>query len=333
MRPGSWLGRSPRLDRLAAIALIAGAAGVPSLFAETNLVVSATGDGAFKSVQDAVMAVPSGAASNCVVIRIRPGTYQELVYVQREKRFFRLVGDDPLTTVIRFNLHANLPGADGRPLGTFRTATAVIDADDFIAENVTFENFAGPVGQALALRVDGDRARFRNCRFLGWQDTMLLNRGRQYFTNCYIAGHVDFIFGSATAWFDHCRIECLKDGYITAASTPVDQPFGFVFYKCDIRGKTPEIRTWLGRPWRPHASTLFLRTTMSEVVRPEGWSDWNKPEAHLSARYAEYDSTGPGAAAAARVPWSRQLAAAAAKALTPAVVLSGPDQWDAAGFP
>ena len=170
------------------------------------------------------------------------------------------------------------PAPDGKPIGTFRTPSTTIDADDFTAENITFENSAGPVGQALAIRVDGDRAVFRNCRFLGWQDTILLNRGRQYFENCYIAGHVDFIFGAATAWFEKCHIHCLGDGYITAASTPVDQPFGFVFSNCKITGDKPETRTYLGRPWRIYASTIFLNTEMSDVVRPEGWNDWKKPE-------------------------------------------------------
>jgi len=133
------------------------------------------------------------------------------------------------TQTLSFNLFAGITNAEGKPIGTFKTPSTTIDADDFTAENLTFENSAGPVGQALAIRVDGDRTAFRNCRFLGWQDTILLNRGRQYFENCYVCGHVDFIFGAATAWFEKCHINCLRDGYITAASTPVDVPFGFVF--------------------------------------------------------------------------------------------------------
>ena len=135
-----------------------------------------------------------------------PGVYQERLYVQREKRFLALVGEDAEKTVVTFDLHANVPGTDGKPIGTFRTPTAQIDADDFTAEGLTFENAAGPVGQALALRVDGDRVAFRHCRFVGWQDTVLLNRGRQYFEGCFVSGHVDFIFGGATAFFDRCTI-------------------------------------------------------------------------------------------------------------------------------
>src|SRR5215211_7939627 len=185
----------------------------------------AVGSAKYRTVQEAVMAVPAGTADSPVVIRIKPGTYREIVYVQREKRFFKFVGEDAAKTVITYNLNANLKGVDGKPIGTFRTPSVQIDADDFTAENVTFENSAGPVGQALAVRVDGDRVVFRNCRFLGWQDTVFINRGRHYFENCYVAGHVDFIFGAATAFFERCHIHSLRDGYLTAASTPDDQRY------------------------------------------------------------------------------------------------------------
>jgi pectinesterase len=176
--------------------------------------------------------------------------------------------------------------------------------------------------------VDGDRAVFRNCRFLGWQDTILLNRGRQYFENCYIAGHVDFIFGAATAWFEKCHIQCLGDGYITAASTPVDQPFGFAFSNCNITGDPPEARTYLGRPWRIYASTIFLNTEMSEVVRPEGWDDWKKPETHQAARYAEFNSSGPGGSPKQRVDWAKQLTKTEAAGIIVGKVLGSADGWN-----
>src|SRR5262245_721251 len=175
----------------------------------TDITVALDGTGKFKSVQEAIMSIPSGTAQNPVVIHLRPGTYKELIYIQHEKRFFRLVGEDAKTTVLTFDLHANIIGKDNKPIGTFRTPSTVIDADDFMAENITCENSAGPVVQALAIRVDGDRAVFRDCRFLGWQDTLFLNRGRQYFENCFIQGHVDFIFGAATAFFERCHIYCL----------------------------------------------------------------------------------------------------------------------------
>ena len=296
--------------------------------APVELVVAADGSAKYRTVQEAVMAVPAGTADSPVVIRIRPGTYKEIVYVQREKRFFKFVGEDASKTVITFNLNANLTGLDGKPIGTFRTPTAQIDADDFTAENITFENSAGPVGQALAIRVDGDRAVFRNCRFLGWQDTIFINRGRQYFENCYVEGHVDFIFGAATAFFERCHIHALRDGYLTAASTPDYEPFGFVFSRCKITGAAPTVKTYLGRPWRAYSAVTFIDTEMSEVVRPEGWHNWNFPEREKTSRYAESGSTGLGANNAARVAWARRLTKAEVKNITPERVLAGSDGWN-----
>jgi pectinesterase len=308
------------------VCLVIGAASLPA--AQVEIVVAADGSAKYKTVQEAIMSVPAGSPGHPVIIRIKPGTYKELIYVQREKRFFRLVGEDADKTVLTFDLHANLTGLDGKPIGTFRTPSTVIDAEDFTAENITFENSAGPVGQALAIRVDGDRAVFRHCRFLGWQDTIFLNRGRQYFEDCYIAGHTDFIFGGATAFFERCHIHCRKDGYITAASTPDNQPFGFVFSNCEITGETPDVRTYLGRPWRSFAGVVFLNTKMAAVVRTVGWHNWNLPEREKTSRYAESGSTGPGADPAARVPWSRRLTEAEAKAITVEKVLAGTDGWD-----
>ncbi len=297
------------------------------LSAQTNLYVDAGGTAKFHTVQAAIMSVPSGSRENPVIIHIAPGTYKELIYIQREKCFFKLVGDNPTNTILSFNLYAGITNAEGKPIGTFKTPSTTIDADDFSAENVTFENSAGPVGQALAIRVDGDRASFRNCRFLGWQDTILLNRGRQYFENCYVCGHVDFIFGAATAWFEKCEIHSLRPGYLTAASTPEDAPFGYVFSHCKITGE-PESKTYLGRPWRIHASTIYLNCDMSEVVRPEGWNDWNKPEAHTTMRYAEFNSTGAGASPTNRPDWTKQLTEAEAKRITVEKVLGGTDSWN-----
>ena len=309
------------------VSFLAASSGSP-LFAQTELVVAADGSARYKTVQEAVMAVPAGSATNPVIIRIKPGVYKELIYVQREKRFFKLIGENAEKTVLTYDLNANLIGKDGKPIGTFRTPSTMIDADDFTAENVTFENSAGPVGQALAIRVDGDRVVFRNCRFLGWQDTILLNRGRHYFEDCYIAGHVDFIFGGATAFFERCHIHCLRDGYITAASTPDNQRFGFVFSNCKITGESPAVKTYLGRPWRAFSGVIYLNTQMSEVVRPVGWHNWNFPEREKTSRYAEFNSSGPGANAQERVPWSRQLTKAEAKGITVRNVLTGSDGWN-----
>jgi pectinesterase len=292
----------------------------------TIVTVAKDGSGQFTNVQDAIMSVPMGYATNPVVIRIKPGVYKEQIYIQREKRFFQLVGEDATRTVLTFDLNANIVGPNGKPIGTFRTPSTQIDAEDFTAENITFENSAGPVGQALAIRLDGDRAIFRNCRFLGWQDTILANRGRHYFENCYIAGHVDFIFGGATCWFERCQIHCLRDGYITAASTPDTNRYGYVFNQCEITG-APGAKTYLGRPWRDFAAVVFLNTRMSEVVRPEGWHNWNKPEREKTTRYAEFGNTGAGANREKRVTWAWQLTEAEARKLSIDQALSGSDGW------
>jgi len=296
-------------------------------------VVAADGSGEFKTVQEAVNAAPQLTSRDRPwTILIKPGTYRELVYIQREKRYLTLRGGgaDPSETVITYDLHANMPGLDGQKIGTFRTPTVYIDADDFACENLTFENAAKPrTGQALAIRIDGDRVRFRRCRFLGWQDTILGNRGRHHFDDCYIAGAVDFIFGGATQWYENCHIHCLGGGYITAASTREDIAYGFVFNHCRITAESADVRTYLGRPWRAFASTTFLNTEMPAAVRGAGWHNWDKPEREQTARYAEFNSRGAGAGAAPdqRVAWSRQLRADEAKAITKEAVLAGSDGW------
>jgi pectinesterase len=295
--------------------------------APIDIIVAQDGSGRFKTVQEAIMAVPSGSPADPVIIRIKPGTYRELIYVQHEKRFFHLVGEDAAKTVLTFDLYAGMQGPDGKPIGTFRTASTVIDADDFTAENITFENAAGPRGQALAIRIEGDRVVFRKCRFIGWQDTILANRGRQYFEGCYICGHVDFIFGGATSFFENCHIHCRANGYITAASTPDNQPFGFVFSHCKITGESPEVKTYLGRPWRAFSNVVFLNTEMSEVVRPVGWHNWDFPDREKTSRYSEFNSNGPGARPNARASWSHQLTKAQAEAITVTKVLGGSDSW------
>jgi pectinesterase len=295
--------------------------------AERTFVVASDGSGQYKSVQAAIMAVPISPTPDLWTILVKPGTYKEQIYIQRERGHLLLKGEDAEKTVLTFDLHANLPGTDGKPIGTFKTPSTWIDADDVTAEDLTFENSAGPVGQALAIRIDGDRVAFRRCRFIGWQDTIFINRGRQYFEGCTIMGHTDFIFGGATAFFEGCAIVCRRNGYITAASTPQDQPFGYIFRNCRITGETPEVRTYLGRPWRDFGSTVFLNTQMSEVVRPEGWHNWQAGR-EKTARYAEFNSTGPGAGSKDRVPWARSLTEEQAKALTVENVLKGQDGWN-----
>jgi len=294
-----------------------------------DAVVAADGSGQYKTVRAAIDACPQRTKTGSPrwTIFVKNGTYRELIYIQREKRYINLVGEDAEKTVITFDLFNDYPAPDGRNIATFRTPTVMLDADDFTVENITFENSAGRKGQALAIRVDGDRIVFRKCRFLGWQDTILVNRGRHYFEDCYIAGATDFIFGGATAWFERCRIHVLGEGYITAASTPDFQQHGYVFSRCTITGEAG-VKTFLGRPWRDYAQTVFLHTEMSDVVRPAGWNNWGKRIAEQTTVYAEFASTGPGATPEQRVPWMKKFTAADAAKYTIENVLGAGDGWD-----
>lgn len=303
--------------------------GVASLAANPDAVVALDGSGDFTSVQAAISAAPmrTGPTDPPWEILVKPGTYHERVYVQRERGNIRVRGEDARRTIITADFHAKQLGLDGQPIGTFRTPTVQVDGDGMTWENITIVNSAGPVAQALALRADGDRLSFKHCRFLGWQDTMLLNRGRHYFADCYIEGGVDFIFGGATAYFERCQLHCVGDGYITAASTPAGQPYGFVFADCRITG-APGVRAYLGRPWRDFAHTVFLRTTMTEVVRPAGWHNWHKPSAEKTTYYAEIANLGPGAIRTDRVAWAQSPGTGDSARYTARAVLAGADGWD-----
>lgn len=296
-----------------------------------DVVVAADGSGDYTSLQEAIAKAPmrTGADDPRWLIRVKAGDYHERIYVQRERGRILVRGDDALLTTVAFDLHAGVTGPDGRAIGTFATPTVQIDGDGMIWEDITLANTAGPVGQALALRADGDRLVFRRCRFLGWQDTILVNRGRHYFEDCYIEGHVDFIFGAATAYFARCHIHVLRDGYITAASTPEGTTHGYVFADCRVTTGPEVVKgAYLGRPWRDFARTVFVRTELAGLIRAEGWHNWNKPDAERTTFYAEFASSGPGASPETRVPWAKLLSESDAAALTPHAVLAGADGWD-----
>ncbi len=303
-----------------------------------NAVVAADGSGQFKTIQAAVAAAPANRTAPFVIF-IKTGTYQGPVIVPKEKPNLAFVGGDPQKTVITYSLNVNDPA----PAGSDKfNPSVLIRADGFRAEKITFQNTAGDRGQALALRADADRGSFADCRFLGWQDTLMLNNGRYYFQNCHIEGRVDFIYGSATAWFDQCRIHSKNGGYVTAASTPPERHYGFVFANCKLTGDpapwidasgnpVKKSRTTplaaLGRPWQPTASVTFLNCEMGPHIAPAGWDNWRKPEREKTSRFAEYGSRGPGANPGKRVPWSKQLTQEKATAITPEAVLGGTDGW------
>jgi pectinesterase len=292
---------------------------------ETALVVASDGSAQYTTVQQAIDAVPVKNASR-IVIEIKPGTYKERLEIPKNKPFITFKGEDAKTTILTFDWNAKHIGPEGKEVGTGGSYSTKINGKDFVAESLTFENTAGDTGQALAMFADADRLIFRNCRFLGWQDTLYANGGRQYYDQCYLEGRVDFIFGNATAVFDRCTIHSKNGGYVTAASTAKDKPYGYVFLDCQLTGEGKE--AFLGRPWRPDAAVAFLRCDMGRHIKPEGWNDWGKTENEKTARYSEFQCTGPGADRAKRVAWSKELSSEEASKYTVQTILSGEDHWD-----
>ncbi|MGI4803199.1 MAG: pectinesterase family protein [Janthinobacterium lividum] len=216
---------------------------------------------------------------------------------------------------------------------TYTSYTVLVQGRDFSAENLTIENTAGRVGQAVALHVEGDRCIIKNCKLLGNQDTLYTatESSRQFYQNCYIEGTTDFIFGEATAVFQNCTIKSLVNSFITAASTTPRQKFGFVFLGGELIADTSIRKVYLGRPWRPYARTVFIGTKMGSQILPQGWNPWENPakvDNTKTAFYAEYRSTGAGAKADERVKWSHQLTSGEAKAYTIENILGGKDVWN-----
>jgi pectinesterase len=311
-----------------------------SFAAGKKLTVASDGSGDFKTVQEAVAAVPD-KSTEPVVIHLKAGTYEGPVVVPKEKSNVTLQGEGAEKTIITWDKNVNdplPPGANKFNPGVF------VEGGDFQAENLTIQNTSGDHGQALALRIDADRVVLKNCRLLGWQDTLMVNQGRQYFKECYIEGRVDFIYGNGTAVFDHCEIRSKNGGHITAASTPIEHPFGLVFLDCkltgdptpwsDASGKFPSPKPSsgrpladLGRPWRPTGSVTYINCEMGDHIKPEGWNNWGKPENEQTARYAEYNSSGPGANPDKRVPWAKKLSKEEAEKISVQSVLAGSDNW------
>ena len=291
-----------------------------------TITVAADGSGEFTRVQDAVAAVADYNADR-TTIRIRPGVYYGQIVVPKSKTNVTFQGDDAATTVLTYALNVQ----DPIPAAASRSANGtgvVVNGDGFRAERITFRNTSGDHGQAMALRVQGDRAVIENCRLLGWQDTLLVHSNRQYFRDCYIEGRVDFIYGGSTAVFERCTIHSKNGGYITAASTPEENPFGYVFLDCTLTGDGDP--AYFGRPWRPFANVAFLHCEIGPHIRPEGWHNWGKESNEKTARYAEYKCTGPGADRSKRVAWSRELNDEEAAKYTVKNILAGKDGWDPA---
>lgn len=279
-----------------------------------DIVVAQDGSGDFKTVQEAINAVPDFRKKKTTVF-IRNGFYREKLIISETKDSLVIIGEDKDKTILSYNNFASKPTGFGDQLGTSGSASVYVCSPNFTAENLTFENAAGPVGQAVAAVVRSDKARLFNCKFLGFQDTLYPHKAgsRQYYKNCYIEGTVDYIFGFSTAYFEDCELFCKDSGYITAASTPQNSQYGFVFYHCKIQGENPA-SFYIGRPWRPYAKVAFIECNMTNVIKPEGWDNWGKVSNEKTAQFSEYQNSGEGGNRTnRRESWSKTLSSGQVK--------------------
>ncbi|WP_235012672.1 pectinesterase family protein [Pedobacter africanus] len=303
-----------------------------------EITVAADGSGDFKCIQEAINSVRD-LGQERIRIYIRKGTYPEKLVIPSWKTNISLVGEDRDLTVISNADFSGKPYPGGRDetgrdkFGTFNSYTVLVQGNDVVLENLTIANTAGPVGQAVALHAEGDRFVAKNCKMLGYQDTLYATKAqsRQFYLNCYIEGTTDFIFGQATAFFLHCTIHSLSSSYITAASTTANQKYGFVFQDCRLTAAEKATKVYLGRPWRPYAKTVFLNCDLGGHITAEGWNPWKGdamfPDKEKTAYYAEFGNRGEGAGTKSRVAWSHRLTASQAKLYTLKNVLGGQDNW------
>jgi pectin methylesterase-like acyl-CoA thioesterase len=291
-----------------------------------RVTVAADGHGDFQTVQQAIDHAPPQQDER-LVIAIQPGTYRERVVIPQDRPRVTLLGmgNDPASTVITYNMSAAAAG------GTFLSSTVDVEGAEFEASNLTLENSYGPGSQAVALSLHSDRAVLRHCRLIGWQDTLYLASGREYFDECYIEGAIDFIFGNARAVFHECEIRSVGPGYVTAQSRVVaDAPTGFVFIHCRLTADEATKKVYLGRPWRPYARVIFLDTEMGAHIEPAGWREWHPGETNSldTSYYAEFNSTGSGGVREGRDPHSRFLTEKEAGEFQAKKFLAAPDGWD-----
>ena len=294
-----------------------------------TLFVARDGTAEFRNIDDAIE-VCRAFMDYHKVIFVKRGIYKEKLIIPSWLDNIEIVGEDVDNTIITYDDHANirLEGTE-KGMGTFRTYTLKIEGNDITLKNITLENNSARLGQAVALHTEGDRLRFIGCRFLGHQDTVYTGKAgtRLYFLNCYIEGTTDFIFGPSTAWFEGCVIKSKANSYVTAASTPRDIAYGYVFNHCRLIADEGVDKVYLGRPWRPYAYTVFMNCELGKHICPAGWHNWGNEANEQTARYLEYNNSGEGAATNGRAPWSRQLSKKEAAAITLQQVFKVKGNW------
>ncbi len=291
-----------------------------------DYVVAKDGSGDFFTIQEAINAVPDFRKEKRTTILVRKGVYKEKLVVPECKLNVSLIGEKG--AILTNDDYASKKNCFGENMSTSGSSTCYIYGPDFYAENITFENSAGRVGQAVACFIQGDRAYFKNCRFLGNQDT-LYNYGkesRQYFENCYVEGTVDFIFGWSTVLFKDCVIHSVGNGYVTAPATDKGKKYGYVFVNCRLTGAPEATKVYLSRPWRPYGQAVYIQCSLGKHIVPEGWNNWGKKENEKTAFFAEYQNTGEGAAVEGRVSYGHQLKDL--KDYQVEDILSGTDGWN-----
>lgn len=302
------------------------------------ITVDLQGKGDFTSIQEAINSVRAFRGEHTVRIWIKKGIYREKVVIPSYLENVQLVGESAAETKIVYNDYAGkekqyADETGQTKLGTFTSYTLLVRANHVVIKNLTIENDAGPVGQAVALHIEGDRIALVDCILLGYQDTLYLGRegSRSVFLNCRINGTTDFIFGPGCSFFSKCKLISLRNSYVTAASTPKGQTYGYVFEQCDfIAGDTGVNKVFLGRPWRPYAKTVLVDCNLGKHIAPEGWNEWKGdklfPEKEKTVYYAELKSKGEGAYdLSKRVAWSHQLPSSSRKDYKLSLIMGN---WD-----
>ena len=291
---------------------------------QDTIVVSRDGTGNFRTLQEAIESARA-FMDYTVTIYVKNGVYKEKVIVPSWVENIDIIGEDRDKTIITYDDHANI-----NKMGTFRTYTVKVEGSDITFKNLTIENNAAQLGQAVALHTEGDRLKFINCRILGNQDTIYTGAKftRLYFKDCYIDGTTDFIFGPSTALFEDCIIHIKRNSYVTAASTPKEAKYGYIFKHCKLTAEPGVDKVYLGRPWRPYAYTLFIECELGKHIVLAGWHNWGKQSNEETARYMEYKNTGEGANASERVAWSKQLTKKEAEAVTVDAIFRTQSDWD-----
>lgn len=290
-----------------------------------TIVVARDGTGDYRTLTEAMEGIRAFMDYK-VTVHIKNGVYKEKLVIPSWLENVDFIGESADKTIITYDDHANI-----NKMGTFRTYTVKVEGNNITFKNLTIENNAAQLGQAVALHTEGDRLVFINCRFLGNQDTIYTGAGGTclYFLDCYIEGTTDFIFGPSTALFERCTICSKRNSYVTAASTPKDVEVGYVFKDCKLTAAPGVDKVYLGRPWRPYASVAFINCKMGKHICPAGWENWRNPENEKTARYAEYGSTGDGAASSGRVRWAKQLSKKeAAKYSDPEYIFNQCTKWN-----